>query len=93
MRRARVRHQGAIHDVIVETDGVLRTSGGDALREEDVTWLPPKHGTILALGLNYRDHAAELDFKPPDEPLLFFKSVLEPHWPQAVLPLGPTASK
>lgn len=74
MRRARVRHQGTIHDVIVETDGVLRTSGGDALREEDVTWLPPKHGTFLALGLNYRDHAAELDFKPPDEPLLFLKA-------------------
>jgi 5-oxopent-3-ene-1,2,5-tricarboxylate decarboxylase/2-hydroxyhepta-2,4-diene-1,7-dioate isomerase len=30
--------------------------------------------TILALGLNYADHAKELAFKAPDEPLVFIKS-------------------
>jgi 5-oxopent-3-ene-1,2,5-tricarboxylate decarboxylase/2-hydroxyhepta-2,4-diene-1,7-dioate isomerase len=58
----------------VEKDGSLRTSDGRVLPEGEVTWLPPKHGTFLALGLNYRDHAAELDFKPPEEPLLFLKA-------------------
>ncbi len=74
MRWGRVRHQGAIHEVSVEIDGRLRTSEGDILREEEITWLPPRHGTFLALGLNYRDHAKELDFKAPDEPLLFLKA-------------------
>jgi 5-oxopent-3-ene-1,2,5-tricarboxylate decarboxylase/2-hydroxyhepta-2,4-diene-1,7-dioate isomerase len=44
-----------------------------------VTWLPPltdtrQPRTIFALGLNYADHAKELAFKPPEEPLVFLKS-------------------
>ena len=74
MRRARVRHQGTIHDVTVEKDGRLHAAEGRVFSEEDITWLPPPHGTILALGLNYKDHAKELDFRPPEEPLLFFKT-------------------
>ncbi|HEY7697319.1 MAG TPA: fumarylacetoacetate hydrolase family protein [Vicinamibacteria bacterium] len=74
MPRARVLHEGSIQEVSVESGGRLRTSQGRFLPEDEVTWLPPKHGTFLALGLNYRDHAAELDFKPPDEPLLFLKA-------------------
>jgi 5-oxopent-3-ene-1,2,5-tricarboxylate decarboxylase/2-hydroxyhepta-2,4-diene-1,7-dioate isomerase len=74
MRRARVRHEGVTKEVIVTPDGALRLSEGETLREDEVTWLPPKHGTFLALGLNYKDHAKELDFKPPDEPLLFLKA-------------------
>ncbi len=74
MRRARVRHQGAIHDVTVDEGGRLHTVDGRVLVEDEVTWLPPRHGTFLALGLNYRDHARELDFKPPEEPLLFLKT-------------------
>ncbi len=74
MRWGRVRHEDAIHDVIVDRDGTLRSPEGRVLPEEAVTWLPPKHGTFVALGLNYREHAKELDFKPPDEPLLFLKT-------------------
>ncbi len=74
MRLARVRHQGAVQDVTVDPGGGLTTLDGRVLSEDDVTWLPPRHGTFLALGLNYRDHASELDFKPPDEPLLFLKA-------------------
>ena len=33
----------------------------------------PQARTILALGLNYADHAKELEFKAPDEPLVFVK--------------------
>ncbi|MCS2149289.1 4-hydroxyphenylacetate degradation bifunctional isomerase/decarboxylase [Scandinavium manionii] len=32
------------------------------------------HGTLFALGLNYADHASELEFTPPQEPLVFIKS-------------------
>ncbi|QGU09339.1 4-hydroxyphenylacetate degradation bifunctional isomerase/decarboxylase [Leclercia sp. J807] len=32
------------------------------------------HPTLFALGLNYADHASELDFKPPTEPLVFIKA-------------------
>jgi 5-oxopent-3-ene-1,2,5-tricarboxylate decarboxylase/2-hydroxyhepta-2,4-diene-1,7-dioate isomerase len=74
MRRARVRHQGAILDVTVDEGGRIHTVDGRSLQEDEVTWLPPPHGTILALGLNYKDHARELDFKAPEEPLLFFKT-------------------
>jgi 5-oxopent-3-ene-1,2,5-tricarboxylate decarboxylase/2-hydroxyhepta-2,4-diene-1,7-dioate isomerase len=52
----------------------LRTADGRLLSERDVTWLPPRHGTIFALGLNYADHAAELSFKVPEEPLIFIKA-------------------
>ncbi|RYY63756.1 MAG: 2-hydroxyhepta-2,4-diene-1,7-dioate isomerase, partial [Comamonadaceae bacterium] len=33
----------------------------------------PRARTILALGLNYADHAKELAFKAPEEPLVFLK--------------------
>jgi 5-oxopent-3-ene-1,2,5-tricarboxylate decarboxylase/2-hydroxyhepta-2,4-diene-1,7-dioate isomerase len=33
----------------------------------------PRPRTILALGLNYADHAKELEFKAPEEPLVFVK--------------------
>lgn len=36
--------------------------------------LPHPHGTLFALGLNYADHASELEFKPPEEPLVFLKA-------------------
>lgn len=34
----------------------------------------PVPGKVVALGLNYRDHAAELKMKLPEEPLLFSKA-------------------
>ena len=44
------------------------------LGEEEVVWLPPFDvGTVIALGLNYADHAKELAFNPQDEPLVFLK--------------------
>ncbi|MCS7253607.1 MAG: fumarylacetoacetate hydrolase family protein [Armatimonadota bacterium] len=34
----------------------------------------PAPGKVIALGLNYKDHAAELKMELPDEPLLFAKA-------------------
>ncbi|MGQ9896884.1 MAG: fumarylacetoacetate hydrolase family protein [Acidobacteriota bacterium] len=41
----------------------------------EVTYLPPvpRPGKIIAVGLNYRDHAAEQGKTPPDEPVIFAK--------------------
>lgn len=90
MKHARVRHAGLDLDVVVETEETLRTADGRLLRETDVTWLPPRHGTIFALGLNYADHAAELSFKAPAEPLVFIKapSSLVGHKQASVRPAG-----
>ena len=41
----------------------LRLADGRELAEDEVVWLPPfEPGTIIALGLNYADHAKELAF-------------------------------
>ncbi|RNA66697.1 fumarylacetoacetate hydrolase family protein [Alteribacter keqinensis] len=73
MRRARVVYQGAIHDV-TPLDGKLRLASGRLINEEAVQWLPPfEPQTAFALGLNYADHASELAFNAPTEPLVFLK--------------------
>ncbi|HET7627630.1 MAG TPA: fumarylacetoacetate hydrolase family protein [Bacillales bacterium] len=74
MKRARVAYEGAVHEAVAAGDGRLRLTNGRVVSEEDVVWLPPvEAGTIFALGLNYADHAKELTFEPPKEPLVFLK--------------------
>ncbi len=41
---------------------------------QSVQTQPDNHPTLFALGLNYADHAAELEFKAPEEPLIFIKA-------------------
>ena len=77
MKYARVAYAGAIHDA-VERDGQLLLADGRRVPQDAVVWLPPfkpvpQARTILALGLNYADHAKELAFKAPEEPLVFIK--------------------
>jgi 5-oxopent-3-ene-1,2,5-tricarboxylate decarboxylase/2-hydroxyhepta-2,4-diene-1,7-dioate isomerase len=73
MMRARVAYSGAIHEAYPNGEG-LRLADGRIVREKDVVWLPPiETGTIFALGLNYADHAKELQFSKQDEPLVFLK--------------------
>ncbi len=81
MKRARIAWAGAIHDA-VEADGQLELSTpalrGRRVGFDEVVWLPPlaqldRPRTVLALGLNYADHAKELAFKAPQEPLAFVK--------------------
>jgi len=77
MKRARVLVDGQPQSA-VEEDGQLRLADGRRVAFEAVTWLPPlapgpRPRTILALGLNYADHARELAFKAPEEPLAFLK--------------------
>jgi 5-oxopent-3-ene-1,2,5-tricarboxylate decarboxylase/2-hydroxyhepta-2,4-diene-1,7-dioate isomerase len=77
MKHARVMVQGMVYNA-TERDGQVLLEDGRRLWQDQVTWLPPlaplaKPRTILALGLNYADHAKELAFKAPEEPLVFLK--------------------
>ena len=75
MRRARVAYGGAIHEAIPHADG-LQLADGRIVAEDAVVWLPPFDvGTIIALGLNYADHAKELSSlrNAQEEPLVFLK--------------------
>jgi len=72
-------------------EGALVTAGGREVRADEVTWLPPiEPRTILALALNYRDHAAELDLAEPEQPALFpkFRNALLGHGGKIVRPAG-----
>jgi 5-oxopent-3-ene-1,2,5-tricarboxylate decarboxylase/2-hydroxyhepta-2,4-diene-1,7-dioate isomerase len=78
LKHARVVHEGVAQHA-VERDGQLLLDNGRLVPFDAVTWLPPladtrQPRTILALGLNYADHAKELAFKAPEEPLVFLKS-------------------
>ncbi|MHA6252269.1 fumarylacetoacetate hydrolase family protein [Oceanobacillus sp. CAU 1775] len=73
MKHARVSFGGTIQDAI-EEEGKVKLSDGRRLEETDVVWLPPIQAqTVFTLGLNYADHAAELSFNAPTEPLVFLK--------------------
>ena len=49
-------------------------------------------GKIIAIGLNYADHAAETGAEPPEEPIMFSKAVTALNGPNApvILPKGAT---
>ncbi len=83
MKIARYLHKGHIRFGVLE-DGVLheleRTPftgirrQGRTCRLERVELLTPVYPQkIIAVGLNYRDHAEELHMPIPDEPVLFMK--------------------
>jgi len=74
MKRARVAYAGAIHEATPHEGSNLRLSDGRIVAEDAVVWLPPfEVGTLIALGLNYADHAKELSFSAQEEPLVFLK--------------------
>ena len=74
MKHARIRFEGSVLAVTVEADNTVRLADGRVLGERQVEWLPPANGSMFALGLNYADHAKELAFAPPTEPLAFIKA-------------------
>lgn len=95
MKHARIAWGGAVWDALEHGPDQLRLSDGRLVAQDAVVWLPPlapvaRPRTILALGLNYADHARELEFKAPGEPLVFVKGEgsLIGHKAQTVRPDG-----
>ncbi len=57
-----------------ETPFLGITETGETLLQDEITLLAPcEPSKIVALGLNYRDHAAEFGHPVPEEPLIFLK--------------------
>lgn len=74
MKRGRISHRGVVHEV-TEAAGQVRLPDGQLLADDAVEWLLPiVPRTTFGIGLNYADHAKELAFKPPTEPLVFLKA-------------------
>lgn len=80
MKHAVVTYQGERFNAVEQNGQLLLVDGmmGRLVDFDTVQWLPPlaptpRPRTILALGLNYADHAKELEFKAPEEPLVFIK--------------------
>lgn len=73
IKRARIAYGGEIYNA-TDDGSMLQLEDGRIIREDEVTWLTPiSPRTTFALGLNYADHAAELAFAAPTEPLIFLK--------------------
>ncbi len=77
MKLVRFQTEHGIFSGVIEGDVILPGGANPALREErlsNVRLLAPcSPSKIVAVGLNYRDHAEELNMKLPEEPLLFLK--------------------
>jgi 2-keto-4-pentenoate hydratase/2-oxohepta-3-ene-1,7-dioic acid hydratase in catechol pathway len=76
---------------LVEGDIFGEHEPGDAIAASGHYLLPPvQPSKIVCVGLNYKDHAAEMNKKLPAEPLIFMKpstAVIGPDEP-VVLPVG-----
>jgi 5-carboxymethyl-2-hydroxymuconate isomerase len=73
----------AIETLRTATETVDFATGGRLLSEAELLAPLPRPGKIVAVGRNYREHAAEEGVEPPPAPLVFAK------WPSAVV--GPGA--
>jgi 2-keto-4-pentenoate hydratase/2-oxohepta-3-ene-1,7-dioic acid hydratase in catechol pathway len=86
MRIARYEFEGRTRTGLVDAEGgEIREVAGDPFGVLDPTGVvrrldgvrllaPVVPGKIVAVGLNYRDHAREMGKKIPEEPLLFLKA-------------------
>jgi len=84
MKYLRFLKNGNIRYGLLEKDSIIREIIGDIFNNHkntenvyslsEITFLPPCVPTkIIAVGLNYFDHANEVQMKIPDEPLIFMK--------------------
>jgi len=68
----RILHRGEIYEGYFEVDGEKVVIDGYEI--EDYRFLPPVKPTkIVCVGLNYVDHAEELNMEIPEEPIIFLK--------------------
>ncbi len=72
-------------------DGMLIDHAGEAHHPDAVQWrLPVEPGKVIALALNFAEHAEEFGLKRPSEPALFWKpnTSLLPHKGTVIYPQG-----
>lgn len=74
MKHARILYNHETLRVEVNDQHQPVLANGQVLSEDSFRWLPPCEGKAFVLAINYADHAAELSFKAPDEPLVFLKN-------------------
>jgi len=73
---------GTLRELVGEPFENVRETGAVRRFEEIFLLAPVAPGKIVAVGLNYKDHAKEVGMRLPEEPLLFLKA------PSAILPPG-----
>jgi len=84
MKYLRFLQNGNVRHGLLEKDNIIREIVGDIFNNHkntenvyslsEITFLPPCMPTkIIAVGLNYFDHADEVQMKIPEEPLIFMK--------------------
>ncbi len=83
MKIARFEYKGAVHYGIIEGDVIVELTGltsGTAKGGENTFSMstvrllsPTAPLKVVAVGLNYLDHAKEVGMEVPDEPILFIK--------------------
>lgn len=91
LRSGRVVVAGRPQQVWQLDDGTVVTAGGRVVDEQTAQWLPPfEPGSMIAIALNFRDHAAELSLEEPEQPALFpkFRNALVGHRGNIVRPRG-----
>lgn len=90
MKRARFISKGRpLHGHF--QDGMLVDYAGEAHHPDQVQWqLPVQPGKVIALALNFAEHADEFGLKRPAEPALFWKpnTTLLPHKGTVIYPQG-----
>jgi len=85
MKIARIEHSDGI-DYAAAADGGFRLIDGDIFGRYQVTdrFVPADDASLLspvdppqiiAIGVNYADHASETNDRPPDEPIVFVKTI------------------
>lgn len=74
MKYARIKSAGEVLDVTLNDNNEVIAKDGTVIPEGSFEWLPPCEGKAFVLAINYADHAAELSFKAPEEPLVFLKN-------------------
>jgi 2-keto-4-pentenoate hydratase/2-oxohepta-3-ene-1,7-dioic acid hydratase in catechol pathway len=85
MKWARFNAEGSDYTGYLEGDTLHAVAGdiyaskwqitGETFPLRQVTLLAPcRPGKVVAIGLNYRDHAAEMKMELPQEPILFLKA-------------------
>jgi 5-oxopent-3-ene-1,2,5-tricarboxylate decarboxylase / 2-hydroxyhepta-2,4-diene-1,7-dioate isomerase len=90
MKRARFISKGRLLEGYLQ-DGLLVDHAGEAHDPQAVHWqLPVQPGKVIALALNFAEHADEFGLKRPSEPALFWKpnNTLLPHKGTVIYPQG-----